>query len=415
LRWSVDGAPAIERFLILGAGLAGVSAAEALRKEGFDGSITLLGEEPDRPYDRPPLSKKYLRGESPLDKIALKPADFYDSNDIELALGVRATRIETEGSRVHFDGEPNLLEYDKLLIATGSRNRRLKVPGADLEGVLGLRTLADAYRIRSEAQAGRHAVLIGMGFIGSEVAASLRQTGLEVTVIEALRVPLENALGTEVGKVIEGIHRDHGVDVRLGEKVAGFAGTARVEGVITGGGETIACDFAVTGVGVRPATGLAEESGIKVDDGIVVDEQCRTSAPGVYAAGDVTRHFHPIAGRHIRVEHWQNAMKQGQAAAVSMLGKADEYREVHWFWSDQYEFNIQYAGFHSEWDRLVLRGLLEDRKFVGFYLKDSRVVASVAINNGRDLRRAKELIRTGAVADPALLADPDVDLRKVAG
>jgi len=255
--------------------------------------------------------------------------------------------------------------------------------------------------------------LIGMGFIGSEVAASLRQTGLEVTVIEALRVPLENALGTEIGKVIEGIHRDNGVDVRLGEKVAGFAGTARVEGVITGGGETIACDFALVGVGVQPATGLAEESGIQVDDGIVVDERCRTSVPGVYAAGDVTRHFHPIAGRHIRVEHWQNAMKQGQAAALSMLDKAGDYREVHWFWSDQYEFNIQYAGFHTEWDRLVLRGILEDRKFVGFYLKDSRVVASVAINNGRDLRRAKELIRAGAAIDPELLGDPDVDLRKI--
>lgn len=392
-----------------------MSAAEALRKEGFAGSITLVGDEPDRPYDRPPLSKSYLRGETPLDKIALKPADFYDSNDIELALGVRATRIETEGRRVILDREPNLLEYDKLLIATGSRNRCLKVPGADLEGVLGLRTLADADRIRMQAQAGRHAVLIGMGFIGSEVAASLRQTGLEVTVIEALRVPLENALGTEIGKVIEGIHRDNGVDVRLGEKVAGFAGTGRLEGVITGGGETIGCDFAVTGVGVRPATDLAEESGIQVDDGIVVDERCRTSAPGVYAAGDVTRHLHPIAGRHIRVEHWQNAMKQGQAAAVSMLGKADAYREVHWFWSDQYEFNIQYAGFHTEWDRLVLRGILEDRKFVGFYLKDSRVVAAVAINNGRDLRRAKELIRTGAAIDPELLADPDVDLRKLAG
>jgi len=390
-----------------------VSAAEALRKEGFAGSITLVGEEPDRPYDRPPLSKDYLRGETPLDKIALKPADFYDSNDIELALGVRATRIDTEGRRLILDREPNLLEYDKLLIATGSRNRRLKVSGADVEGVLGLRTLADADRIRSEAQAGRHAVLIGMGFIGSEVAASLRQTGLQVTVIEALRVPLENALGTEVGKVIEGIHRDHGVDVRLGEKVAGLAGTGRLEGVTTGGGETIGCDIAVTGVGVRPATGLAEESGIKVDDGIVVDERCRTSAPGVYAAGDVTRHFHPIAGRYIRVEHWQNAMKQGQAAAVSMLGKAGDYREVHWFWSDQYEFNIQYAGFHTEWDRLVLRGILEDRKFVGFYLKDSRVVAAVAINNGRDLRRAKELIRTGAAIDPELLADPDVDLRKI--
>ncbi|MEX2553646.1 MAG: FAD-dependent oxidoreductase [Actinomycetota bacterium] len=389
-----------------------MSAAEALRKEGFDGSITLVGEEPDRPYDRPPLSKGYLRGETTLDKIALKPADFYDSHDIELALGVRATRIETEGRRLILDREPKLLEYDKLLIATGSRNRSLKVPGADLEGVLGLRTLADADRIRSEAQAGRHAVLIGMGFIGSEVAASLRQTGLKVTVIEALRVPLENALGTEIGKVIEGIHRDNGVDVRLGKTVAGFAGTGRLEGVTTGDGEIIGCDFAVTGVGVRPATGLAEESGIKVDDGIVVDERCRTSAPGVYAAGDVTRHFHPIAGTHIRVEHWQNAMKQGQAAAVSMLGKAEEYREVHWFWSDQYEFNIQYAGFHTEWDRLVLRGILEDRKFVGFYLKDSRVVAAVAINNGRDLRRAKELIRSGAAIDPELLADPGIDLRK---
>jgi 3-phenylpropionate/trans-cinnamate dioxygenase ferredoxin reductase component len=391
-----------------------VSAAEALRKEGFEGSITVAGEEPHRPYDRPPLSKKYLRGETSIEKIALKPEDFYDSNSIELLLGARASRVDTEARLVHFEAEPNRLEFDRLLIATGSRNRHLNVPGKDLEGIHELRTVADADRIRSEASAGGHAVLVGMGFIGSEVAASLRQTGLEVTVIEALRVPFEHLLGPEIGKVIEGIHRDHGVNVRLGEKVARFSGTGRVEAVVTGGGETIECDFVVVGVGVRPATELAERSGLEVEDGIVVDELCRTSAPGIYAAGDVTRHFHPLARRHIRVEHWQNALKQGQAVAGSMLGKGEPYREVHWFWSDQYEFNIQYAGFHSSWDRLVLRGILEERKFVGFYLEGSRVVASVAINNGRDLRRAKELIRTGAAVDPELLADPDVDLKKMA-
>jgi 3-phenylpropionate/trans-cinnamate dioxygenase ferredoxin reductase component len=413
LRWSVDGATDIEKYLILGAGLAGVSAAEALRKEGFEGSITVAGEEPHRPYDRPPLSKHYLRGETPLEKIALKPADFYDSNTIELALETRATRIDVEDRRVHFDGEPSRLDFDRLLIATGSRNRPLDVPGNNLEGVLELRTVADADRIRDEAQAGGHAVLVGMGFIGSEVAASLRQSGLVVTVIEALQIPFERLLGHEIGKVIEGIHRDHGIDVRLGEAVVGFVGAGRVEGVITGEGKTIEADFVVVGAGVRPATALAEQAGLEVEDGIIVDESCRTSAPGIYAAGDVTRHFHPIAGRHIRVEHWQNALKQGQAAAASMLDQEHPYREVHWFWSDQYEFNIQYAGFHSEWDRLVLRGILEERKFVGFYLKDSKVVASVAINNGRDLRRAKELIRVGAVVDPELLADPDVDLRKI--
>lgn len=344
----------------------------------------------------------------------LKPESFYADHGLELVLGSKVTSLDPAGKRVGLDGSSSDLRYDKLLLATGSRNRRISVPGAELEGVYDLRTLADADRIRSAADAGSSAVLVGMGFIGCEVAASLRNLGIDVTVVETLPVPLQKALGSEVGRVIEHIHRDQGVKVRLGETAARFVGKDRLRSVVTGSAEWIECDFAVVGVGVRPETRLAEEAGIAVDDGILVDELCRTSAEDVYAAGDATRHLHPIAAKRIRVEHWQNAIKQGQAAAAAMCGQGRAYDEVHWFWSDQYDYNIQYTGFHSDWDGLVVRGSMHERKFVAFYLNKGKVVASAAINSGRDLRRAKELVRTRAAVDPVLLEDPDFDLRKVA-
>lgn len=400
--------------MIVGGGLAGVSAAEQLRLEGFDGAITLIGNELELPYDRPPCSKEYLRGQRPLEKIMLKPEGFYQASEIDTLFGSRVTRIDVINKVVEVAGMDEI-SYDKLLIATGSRNRTLDVPGCDLEGIRDLRTRSDADKIRTEIAAGRSAVLVGMGFIGCEVAASLNEMGVKVTVLEALEVPFLNVLGPQVGTAIETLHREHGVTVRTNESVAGFEGTLRVGSVATAAGESIECDFAIVGVGARPNTELAQAAGLEMDNGIVVDAFCRTSSPDVYAAGDVTRHFHPVAGRAIRVEHWQNALKQGQAAARNMMGAASEYAEIHWFWSDQYDCNIQYTGFHGHWDELVVRGSIEERKFVGFYLDRGVVTAAVAMNNGRDLRRAKELVRAGAQIDADTLRNPDVDLRKVMG
>ena len=349
----------------------------------------------------------------PLEKAFVRPESFYAENAIELRLGVVAERIDPAGRTVELEGGERLA-YDKLLVATGARNRRLPVLGVELEGVYDLRTAGDADRIREEARAGRRAVVVGLGFIGSEVAASLVELGLEVAAVEMLATPLEPALGADVGRTLADLHRDHGVELVLGEGVASLEGDGRVREVVTAGGKRIECDFAVVGAGVAPAVEVAAGSGVELDGGIAVDELCRTSVAGIYAAGDVAAHVHPLAGRRIRVEHWQNAIKQGEAAARSMLGKGEPYDEVHWFWSDQYDSNLQYAGFHGPWDELVVRGSLEERSFVAFYLEAGRVRAAAALDRGKDLRRAMALIRAGAAADPAALRDPDTDLRALA-
>ena len=357
-----------ETMVIVGASLAGGSAAVTLRQEGFKGRVLLIGAEPQPPYERPPLSKEYLRSESSFEDALVRAPDFYDENGIETRFGVRATRVDSADKAVELDGGERLL-YDKLLVATGGSNRRVPIPGIGLDGIYGLRTVADSERIRAEIAPGRKAVVVGMGFIGSEVAASLRQSGVEVTVVDRNTVPLRRVLGAEIGRVIEGIHRDHGTQLILKDTVAAFEGVGRVERVTTARGRRIECDFAVVGLGVEPSTELLAGAGVKIDNGIVVDEYCRTNVEGIYAAGDVANHYHPVFGRHIRIEHWQNALKQGPAAARNMLGEGGPYEEIPWFWSDQYEHNLQYAGFHTEWDELVvgqprgakLRGLLPER------------------------------------------------------
>jgi len=397
----------------VGASLAGGTAAATLREEGFEGRLILVGEEPYVPYERPPLSKEYLRGEVTFDRALVRTADFYAEQEIETRLGVRAVRVEPAERIVELaDGERLL--FDKALIATGARNRRPAIPSLDLEGVFDLRTVDDADRIRTEALPGRKAVVVGMGFIGSEVAASLRQLGVEVAVVAPGSVPLERVLGEEVGGVLAEIHREHGVEFHFGDSADAFEGSGHVERVVTAAGERIECDFAVIGVGVEPAVELAAGTGIEVDNGIVVDEFCRTSVEGIYAAGDVANHYHPVFERRIRVEHWDNALKQGPAAARNMLGKDEPYEEIHWFWSDQYDTNLQYAGFHTSWDELVVRGSLERRSFVAFYCTEGRVLAAVAVNRGKDLRRSIPLIKARRPVKPAKLRDPDVDLRTLA-
>jgi 3-phenylpropionate/trans-cinnamate dioxygenase ferredoxin reductase component len=402
-----------ETFVIVGAGLAGGAAASTLRQDGFNGGVILIGAENYPPYERPPLSKEYLRGESSFEQALFQPLDFYGENGIELRSDVRATQIHVQEKTVELDsGE--YVAYDRLLFAAGVKNRRVPIPGSDLDGVYDLRTVADCDLIRWEISPGRKAVVVGMGFIGSEVAASLRQSGVEVTVVDRNKVPLRRVLGEEVGRVMEGIHRDHGTELIFEDTVAAFEGAGRVERVTTRGGRRLECDFVVVALGVEPVTDPLIGTGVKIDNGVVVDEYCRTGIEGIYAAGDVANHYHPVFGRHIRVEHWQNAQKQGQAAARSMLGDGKPYQEIPWFWSDQYEHNLQYAGFHRDWDELVVRGSLEERSFVAFYRKDERVLAAVAVNRGRDLRRSVPLIKARERIEGSRLRDPDVDLRTLA-
>ncbi|MGH3119294.1 MAG: NAD(P)/FAD-dependent oxidoreductase [Gaiellales bacterium] len=401
-----------EVFAIVGASLAGGTAAVTLREEGFEGRVVLIGEEPLPPYERPPLSKEYFRGEQPFEDALVRPAAFYDSSEIETQFGTRATKIDPFEKVVELEAGERV-SYDKVLIATGSRNRRFPIPGLDLEGVYDLRTVEDCDRIRKEIAPGRRVAVVGMGFIGSEIAASLRQLDVEVVVIEGGKVPLERALGEEIGRVMEGIHRDHGVEMIFGDHVSGFEGHGRLERVITKGGRSIECDFAVVGVGVEPVTDFVNGSGIEVDNGVLVDEYCRTNVDGVFAAGDVTNHYHPIFKQMMRVEHWQNAVKQGAAAARNMIGISSAYDEIHWFWSDQYDYNLQYAGFHRDWDDLIVRGSLEERDFIAFYVKEGLVTAAVGMNRGKDVRRSMQLIHARAGASPRQLRDDDQDLRKL--
>jgi 3-phenylpropionate/trans-cinnamate dioxygenase ferredoxin reductase component len=401
-----------QRYIIVGANLAGGTAAITLREEGFDGEIELIGAEPHPPYERPPLSKEYLQGVKPFEDALLKPSSFYTEHNIHTRLGQRALHVYPSERTVELE-DSSKVPYDKLLVATGVRNRRLRVPGVDLEGIYSLRTVDDADRIQAAARAGSRAVLVGMGFIGSEVAASLRHRGVEVVVIEPFKTPLYRVLGEEIGRVFADLHRENGVQMFFEESVTSFEGTDSVQRVMTGAGRLIECDFVVMGVGVEPVTDLLTGCGVKIDNGIVVDEYCQTNVEDIYAAGDVANHFHPLFGRHLRVEHWQNAIHQGRAAARSMLGKREPYSDVHWFWSDQYDCNVQYAGFHMGWDELVVRGNLEQRNAVVFYIQERRIAAAVAFNRGRDLQRAMSLIRARVEVEPEVLRDEGVDLRSL--
>jgi 3-phenylpropionate/trans-cinnamate dioxygenase ferredoxin reductase component len=408
------------RVVIVGASLAGATVAATLREDGFDGDIRLIGAEPQLPYSRPPLSKAYLRGEEGFEAQLVKPAGYYTEQRIELTLGTRVTALDARQKLVTLEGhEP--VAYDQLVVATGGRNRTVSVPGAQLAGIFQLRTVEDCDRIRAVVGRGRRVVVMGFGFIGSEVSASLRQLGVEVTAIEGGRVPLVRVVGEEVGQVLASIHREKGVSLIAEDSVAAFEGDRRVERVRTGKGRVVECDLVVAGIGIVPNTELLAAAGAQVDNGVLVDAHCRTSLPDVFAAGDVTNHAHPIFGR-LRVEHWNNGFQQGRAVAHSLLGGAQPYDYVHSFWSDQYEHSLQYVGFAAAWDRLIFRGRPESRKFLGFYLKDGIVRAVVGLNRGGDpedpntdgeLKAAAGLVRNRTSVDPAKLIDEDVDLRSL--
>jgi 3-phenylpropionate/trans-cinnamate dioxygenase ferredoxin reductase subunit len=409
------------RIVIVGASLAGATAAVTLREEGFDGAIRLIGAETQPPYNRPPLSKGYLRRQETFEAQLVKPADYYAEQRIELTLGARATAIDAKQKFVELHGGERVA-YDQLLVTTGGRNRTLSVPGAGLDNVFQLRTVEDCDRIRAATERSRRAVVMGFGFIGSEVSASLRQLGIDVVAVEGARVPLARVLGDEVGGVLGDVHRDKGVRLVTEDSVAAFEGAGRVERVRTKKGRVLECDMVVAGIGIVPNTELLAAAGADVDDGVLVDARCRTSLPDVFAAGDVTNHLHPIFGR-LRVEHWNNGYQQGRAAARSLLGGTQPYDYVHTFWSDQYEHLIEYVGWASTWDRLVFRGLPEGRKFLTFYLKDGVLRAAMGLDRGGDpedpktdseLKVVAGMIRRRARVDPARLADDTVALSRLA-
>jgi 3-phenylpropionate/trans-cinnamate dioxygenase ferredoxin reductase component len=409
------------RFVIVGASLAGASAAAALRDGGFEGELTLIGEEARLPYSRPALSKGYLRGQEGFEAQLVNPEGYYAEHRITVRLGARATHVDPARRVVELGGSATV-PYDRLLVTTGGRNRALRTPGADLPGIFQLRTVEECDRIRGAARPGARAVVVGMGFIGSEVTASLRQMGVQVSAIARHPVPLAGVLGPEVGAVLADIHRDRGVDLALGDTVAAFEGDGRVERVRTAKGRVLACDLVVAGIGIAPNHELLAEAGAAVDNGVLVDPLCRTSLPDVYAAGDVASHQHPLFGR-LRVEHWNNGLQHGRAAARAMLGGTEPYDYLHSFWSDQYEHLIEYVGFAPTWDRLVLRGDRPSRKFLGFYLKDGVLRAAVGLDRGGDpedpkspseLRIVAGLIRARARVDPARLADEAVELSRLA-
>jgi 3-phenylpropionate/trans-cinnamate dioxygenase ferredoxin reductase component len=399
-----------QRYVIVGASLTGATAAITLREEGADGDVILIGAEREPPYERPPLSKAYLRGDVQFDKALVRPAAFYAAHGIETMFGIRATRIDPSARFVELE-DHRRVPFDTLLLAMGGRNRPVLIPGGDLNGIFGLRTVQDADRIRDEMVAGRRVVVVGMGFIGSEVAASLRQRDLDVVAIDPSKAPLFRVLGETVGQTIAELHRAHGVRTIFEDRVAAFEGTQRVACVVTKGGLRLECDFVVVGIGIEPTVDMLAESGIQIDNGVVVDQYCQTNVSGIYAAGDVANHYHPFVGRHIRVEHWQNAVKQGAAAARNMLGKRIAYDEIHWFWSDQYDANLQYAGFHTKWDQLVVRGRLESDSYLACYVNDGRIDAAVGLNRAKDVRRVMPLIKARRAVNLEQLRDESVDLR----
>jgi 3-phenylpropionate/trans-cinnamate dioxygenase ferredoxin reductase subunit len=361
--------------VIIGAGLGGGTAASALRSHGYGGRITLVGAEPHPPYSRPPLSKQYLRAEQTFAQLRVDVP-----SDVELAFD-RAARIDPTNKRVLLESGKEL-PYERLLVTTGGRNRTLDVPGRDLDDVvLQLRTVDDCDRIRAVARPGARAVVVGLGFIGCEVAASLRMIGVEVTAI-GRGDPLAPVLGDEVGRELASIHREHGVRL-LHDSVTSFERTGRALRVRTRSGAKIECDFAVAGIGIVPNVELLESAGADVRDGVLVDALCRTSLPDVYAAGDIANIDHPVFGRG-RVEHWNNAFHQGRAAAMSMLGRGKPYDYVHTIWSDQYEHSIEYVGLAKKWDRVTFSGSLASRRCLVFYLREGRLQAVMGLNRGGD-------------------------------
>jgi 3-phenylpropionate/trans-cinnamate dioxygenase ferredoxin reductase component len=401
-----------DTFVIVGAGMAGGKAAETLREEGFDGRIVLLGAEPHRPYERPPLSKEYLRRESESPAWLQEDDGWYAANGVELRTSAVVQSIAAGDRAVVLSGGERI-DFDRLLIATGAEPRRLPVDGADLDGVHLLRTIEDSNAIAATFEAGGRLAVIGGGWIGCEVAASARQKGMDVTLIEPLELPLLRVLGPELGGFYRDVHADQGVELLFGTGVEAIEGSGRAERVRTSDGKTIECSAVVVGIGVAPRTELVQDV-VRVDNGIVVDERLQSSVDGVFACGDVANAAHPVFTRHVRVEHWANALEQGPAAARSMLGQDVRYDKVPYFFSDQYDVGMEYAGLHDPGsDEIVLRGDMGSREFIAFWVRGDRLVAGMNVNVWDVSDPIQELVRSGATVDRARLADPDVPIEEV--
>ena len=401
----------MSHMLIIGGGLAGGTAAEALRNEGFDGDITVVTAEAHPPYQRPPLSKGYLAGTEDLDAVVLHPAEWYEERGIRLISGVAVTSLEPAAHAVELeDGER--LTYDAVLLATGATPRMIPLPGHDLPGVMTLRRLDDSDELRAQLRdGGKRLVVIGAGWIGMEVAATARGFGNEVAILERDAVPLAMALGAEMGEVFRTLHLEHGVDLRTSVDVDRIVGDGRAEGVVVDG-ETLPADLVLVGVGASPNTALAEEAGLDILNGVLTDEALRTSAADVYAAGDIANAFHPVLQRHLRSEHWANALNAGKVAARSMLGQPASFDDIPYFYTDQYDLGMELSGYAPLMTdaEIVVRGDLDAREFIGFWTDDGRIVAGMNVNVWDVNDKVQDLIRSGARIDPDRLRDPEVPL-----
>jgi len=406
-----------QTFVLVGAGLAGTKAAEALRSEGFAGRVVLVGEEADRPYDRPPLSKDYLQDKSEKEKIYLHPEGWYDEHDVELRLDTRVTAIDRAAHQLTIRGGEEI-GYDKLLLATGSSPRRLPVPGGDLDGVLYLRQLGDCEAIKAAFTTAKRAVIIGAGWIGLETAAAARTADVQVTLLETAKLPLLGVLGPELAQIYAALHAHHGVELQMGAQVAEITEVeGRASGVGLADGSHIDADVVVVGIGITPYTELAEAAGLTVDNGILVDEHLQTSDPDIFAAGDVANAYYPSLGRHLRLEHWSAALNQGPVAAANMAGRTTAYDHVPYFFSDQYDMGMEYWGYveAGHYDQVVFRGEVDKGEYIAFWVRKDRVLAAMNVNVWDQGDAMVALIRSGDRVDLARLAGPGVALEDLIG
>lgn len=403
---------ATEHAVIVGASHAAAQLASSLRQGGWTGNISIVGEEAIPPYHRPPLSKAYLAGEKHSDELLIRPATFYEKAGIDLVLGTRVSGLDRDNKVItlHDDGT---VPYTKLALTTGANVRKLNLPGHDLDGVFYLRDLMDVDRIKGYVGPGKSAVIIGGGYIGLETAASLRKLGMQVTVLEALPRVLQRVTAPEVSAFYSRVHAEQGVNIITDAAVESLAGNGAIEGVKLGDGTNLVADLVVIGVGVLPATELAEAAGLEVDNGIVVDQFARTTDPDIVAAGDCTNHYNPIYDRRLRLESVQNATDQAKTAANTLCGKLEAYNTLPWFWSDQYDLKLQIAGLSQGFDRVVMRGSSESgRSFAAFYFSGERLLAVDAVNRPKEFMSVRRALTTGQIADPEKLADESIDIQQ---
>ena len=401
----------ITDIVIVGGGLAAAKAVEAIRDEGFDGRVTLFGDEPVRPYERPPLSKGYLVGDAAEETVFVHPASYYDEHRIELRLDTTVTEIDRDAGEV-VTGDGARQRFDRLVLATGAEPRAL--PGPRLDGVHLLRTKANSEQLGAAISGASRVAIIGAGWIGCEVASAARRLGADVTMIDPLDVPLQRVLGTEVGAVFRDLHVDNGVDLRLGVGLESMLGNTAVEGISLTDGATVEADVVVVGIGVVPRVGLAEAAGLRVDNGVLTDATLQSSDPRIFAAGDIARAEHPLYDTPLRVEHWANALNQGATAGRNTVGRGEVYDRVPYFYSDQYDLGMEYVGFATEWDEVVFRGDPASREFIAFWVTDKRVVAAMNCNVWDVVEDLKAIITSQQPVDAAALRDPNVPLASLA-